>query len=132
MAEAYGIEAKPGGYTLSAYDAFKLIRDRAGLITPAAYIKALPVNEFIERIRNERRVELCFEGHRFWDVRRWNQGEKYFNTSVQGMKITNTNSTLGFEVFNVENRVFDSKMNAMPIPYSEMQKSKLLIQNTGW
>jgi starch-binding outer membrane protein, SusD/RagB family len=132
IAEAYGIEAKPGGYTLSAYDAYKLIRDRAGLYTQAAYTKALPVNEFIERIRNERRVELCFEGHRFWDVRRWKQGEKYFNTSVQGMKITNSTPTLTYEVFKVEDRVFDSKMNAMPIPYSEIQKSKLLIQNSGW
>jgi hypothetical protein len=132
MAEAYGIESKPGGYTLSAYDAFKLIRDRAGLFTQAAYIKALPIDEFIESIRNERRVELCFEGHRFWDVRRWKQGEKYFNTPVHGMKITNSSSTLTYEVFKVEDRVFDSKMNAMPIPFSEIQKSKLLIQNNGW
>jgi len=135
MAEAYGIDTKPGDYQLSAYDAFKLIRDRAGFTLnqqTIAYIKALPIDQFIERIRNERRVELCFEGHRFWDVRRWKQGEKYFNTSVQGMKITNSTPNLTYEVFKVEDRVFDSKMYAMPIPYSEMQKSKLLIQNTGW
>jgi len=132
MAEAYGIEAKPGEYTLSAYDAYKLIRDRAGLYTQATYIKSLPIDEFIERIRNERRVELCFEGHRFWDVRRWKQGEKYYNVPISGMKITKSNSALTYEVFKVEDRVFDSKMYAMPIPFSEMQKSKLLIQNNGW
>jgi len=132
MAQAYGTVTIPGGYTMSAYDAYKLIRDRAGLFTPADYTKSLPINEFIERIRNERRVELCFEGHRFWDVRRWKQGEKYFNVPVHGMKITKSNSAFTYEVFKVEERVFDSKMNAMPIPFSEIQKSKLLIQNNGW
>ena len=103
-----------------------------GLATQATYIKSLPIDEFIEKLRNERRVELCFEGHRFWDVRRWNQGEKYFNAPIHGMKIMKTDSVFTYEVFNVENRVFESKMNVMPIPYDEIQKSKLLIQNKGW
>jgi hypothetical protein len=131
MAEAYGVTTLPAGYTLSAYDALKSIRDRAGLTTPA-YIKTLSQVDFIEKVRNERRVELCFEGHRFWDVRRWKQGETYFNSSIHGMKITKNGSSLTYEVFNVEDRVFDSKMYAMPIPYDEIQKSKLLIQNEGW
>ena len=104
MAEAYGIETVPDGYTLSAYDALKMIRDRAGLYTRESVLKALPIDEFIERIRNERRVELCFEGHRFWDVRRWKQGEKYFNAPIHGMKITKTESGFNYEVFQVETR----------------------------
>ncbi len=131
MAEAYGVTTIPANYTLSAYDALKLIRDRAGLTTPA-YIKTLSQVDFIEKVRNERRVELCFEGHRFWDVRRWKQGEKYFNKPIHGMKITKNGTALMYEVFEVENRVFDSKMYAMPIPYDEMQKSKLLLQNDLW
>lgn len=131
MVEAYGVTTIPEGYTLSGYDAFKLIRDRAGLTTPA-YIKVLPKEEFIEKVRNERRVELCFEGHRFWDVRRWKQGELYFNAPIHGMKISKVDNTLTYEVFDVENRVFDTKMYAMPLPYDEMQKSKLLTQNEGW
>ncbi|HAZ01548.1 MAG: hypothetical protein A2W95_04245 [Bacteroidetes bacterium GWA2_40_14] len=132
MAEAYGIVTIPDGYTMSAYDAFKLIRDRAGLFTQATYIKSLSVEEFVEKVRNERRVELCFEGHRFWDVRRWKQGEKYFNSPIHGMKITRTDSVFTYNVFKVEDRVFESRMNVMPIPYDEIQKSKLLIQNIGW
>src|SRR3989339_397421 len=132
MAEAYGIVTIPDGYTMSAYDAFKLIRDRAGLFTQATYIKSLSVEEFVEKVRNERRVELCFEGYRFWDVRRWKQGEKYFNSPIHGMKITRTDSVFTYNVFKVEDRVFESRMNVMPIPYDEIQKSKLLIQNIGW
>lgn len=131
MTEAYGVTEKPAGFPLSAYDALKLIRDRAGLTSPST-LKTLSKEDFIERVRNERRVELCFEGHRFWDVRRWKQGETYFNAPIHGMKITKEGTALTYEVFNVENRVFDAKMYAMPIPYDEIQKSKLLIQNNGW
>lgn len=132
MAEAYGVTTIPAGFTLSAYDALKQIRDRAGLATQA-YIKTLSTADFIERVRNERRVELCFEGHRFWDVRRWKQGETYFNVPIHGMKITKNGTALPtYEVFNIEDRVFNSKMYVMPIPYDEMQKSKLLIQNENW
>lgn len=132
MAEAYSIDAIPEGYTLSAYDALKLVRDRASLYTRESYMKTLSKEEFMEKIRNERRIELCFEGHRFWDVRRWNQGEKYFNAPIHGMEITKSGTDFSYEVFNVEDRVFSSKMNVMPIPYSEIQKSKLLIQNKEW
>jgi len=132
MAQAYGPYTIPAGFTLSGYDALKQIRDRSGITTPA-YMKLLSTNDFIERVKTERRVELCFEGHRFWDVRRWNEGDKYFNKPVHGMKITkSTTGAVTFEVFEVEARVFNPKMNAMPIPYTEMQKSKLLIQNEGW
>ncbi|MDP4271268.1 MAG: RagB/SusD family nutrient uptake outer membrane protein [Bacteroidota bacterium] len=119
------------GNISAAYDALKLIRDRAGLATPSA-LKSLSKDDFLERVRNERRVELCFEGHRFWDVRRWKQGETYFNAPIHGMKITKNGTTFTYEVFKVEDRVFDSKMYAMPLPYDEMQKSKLLKQNSGW
>lgn len=132
MANAYGVSSVPAGYSLSAYDALKLIRDRVGLTTPAI-VKTLPVNEFLERIKNERRVELCFEGHRFWDVRRWKQGDLYFNGTIKGMKITKAVTTgYLYDIIDVENRVFENKMYIMPIPYDEVQKSKLLEQNTSW
>lgn len=128
----YGPNVVPPDTTFTAYDALKKIRDRTNIVTSTA-LKSLTKEAFLERIKGERRVELCFEGHRFWDVRRWKDGEKYFNTPVHGMKITKTGATtLSYEVFPVENRVFDAKMYTMPIPYSEMQKSKLLIQNKGW
>ncbi len=132
MAEAYDREEIPPGYSMSALDAYRLIRDRSGLYTQSTYTSELTKEEFIERIRNERRVELCFEGHRFWDVRRWNQGEKYFDGPIHGLRVTPADSAYNYEVFEVENRVFTPTMNTMPIPYDEIQKSELLEQNTGW
>jgi len=128
----YGPNVTPPDTNITAYAAYKRIRDRVGLITPSTVIN-LSKDDFMQRIKNERRVELCFEGHRFWDVRRWNEGVKYFNAPINGMKITKTaTGTFTYEVFKVEDRVFEPKMNAMPIPYSEIQKSTLLQQNYGW
>jgi hypothetical protein len=85
-----------------------------------------------ERIQNERRVELCFEGHRAWDVRRWKKGE-VFNVPIKGMRITKNGSDLSYAVFTVEKRVFDvSKMYLMPIPQSEILKANALEQNPNW
>lgn len=133
MAQAYGVTNKPAGYTLSAYDAIKKVRDRVfGSTSATAALQTLAVDEFMSRLRNERRVELCFEGHRFWDVRRWKLGEQYFNAPIHGVKVIKDGTTFTYNYFKVEDRVFDAKMYVMPIPYDEIQKSKLLEQNTGW
>jgi starch-binding outer membrane protein, SusD/RagB family len=130
MNEAYGPTNKPDGFTLSALDAVNLLRTRVSM--PA--LPAFPTqNDFRQMVRNERRVELCFEGHRFWDVRRWKIGE-VFNQPIHGMKITlDSNNKPVYEVFEVEARKFNAeKMYLMPIPQSEMVKSDALKQNTNW
>ena len=77
-------------------------------------------------IRNERRLELCFEGFRFWDLRRW---EVNLNETVRGVSISSGtyDSTL-----EVETRSYNDYMNFGPIPYSEILKFDALIQNRGW
>jgi len=133
MAQAYGVTNKPAGYTLSAYDAIKKVRDRAfGASSATTALQTMSVDDFLSRVRNERRVELCFEGHRYWDVRRWKLGEQYFNAPIHGVKIVKNGTNFTYSYFKVEDRVFDTKMYVMPIPYDEVQKSKLLVQNTGW
>ena len=84
-----------------------------------------------ERIHNERRVELCFEEQRFYDVRRWKKGE-LFNRPVSGLLITRTNNVLSYQVFQVENRIFKDKMYRFPIPQTELNKTSKLGQNPGW
>jgi hypothetical protein len=87
-----------------------------------------------ERIRNERRVELAFEEHRFFDVRRWKIAEQTENLPVMGMKITrNGDGTFNYQVFKADDRVFEQKMYLYPIPETEVLKSEgAIIQNTGW
>lgn len=115
----------------SVYDAINMVRKRAKI--PQLNIKMnLSKEEMRERIRNERRVELAFEEHRFWDVRRWDEGEKYFNNPIHGMKITINGEETNYETFIVEDRVFDKKMNYYPIPQVELQRNFKLKQNSLW
>ncbi len=84
------------------------------------------------RIHNERRVELCFEDQRFFDVRRWRKGEDLFNKPVTGTRITKAGATLTYTNFVVENRTFTSKMYLFPFPTSELNVTTELVQNPGW
>jgi hypothetical protein len=135
MNELYGPTVLPDGYLMTAKEAIDLVRRRVLMpVLPAAITQ----EEFRARVKNERRVELCFEGHRFWDVRRWKDGA-VFNQPVHGMRITRQVNgaqqvTYTYEEFEVEKRVFDvTKMYLMPIPQSEIIKSKdVLKQNPNW
>lgn len=105
------------------------VRVRAGMpVLPAG----LTQSQMRERIQNERRVELCFEGHRFFDVRRWKKGEDFFNKPVSGIQITKSGTTLTYTPFQVENRVFADKNYLFPIPQSELNRTTKLKQNPGY
>ncbi|NLR77131.1 RagB/SusD family nutrient uptake outer membrane protein [Chitinophaga eiseniae] len=118
-----------GKYGISAYDVIKAIRKRAGVGTTNgdAYLEEAKGNkdQMRDLIRNERRIELCFEGFRFWDLRRWkvNLGE-----TARGVSIKNNVPA----VMNVETRQFQPFMAYGPIPYGEILKFGALEQNKGW
>jgi len=88
----------------------------------------------LNRIRNERRVELAFEEHRYFDVRRWKLGEEYLNKPVTGVTILRLPD--GTKKYNpgkiVEERKFVERMYWLPIPKSETDKNPKLIQNYGY
>jgi len=117
-----------GGNGYSAYDVIKAIRTRAGVGTNNGdpYLEECKNDQvkMRELIRNERRLELCFEGFRFWDLRRWGSN---LNEPVLG-----TDASNGYSTFNVESRVYESYMNYGPIPHSEILKYNNLVQNKGW
>ena len=74
-------------------------------------------------------VELAFEGHRFWDIRRWKEGGI---TSISRMGITlNANQTLTYTK-TTKPLVWEDKMYFYPIPDSEIRKNGNLTQNAGW
>ena len=83
-----------------------------------------------EKYQNERMVELAFEGHRFWDVRRWKEGDKHFS-SIDAMKIYKSGDSYSYRRVTV-NRQWDDKMYFFPIPQSEKAKNPNLTQNPGW
>lgn len=117
----------PNGF--SAYDVIKGIRQRAGLGNGGSddYLESVKSNkdEMRKLIHNERRLELCFEGFRFWDIRRWKSN---ITESAKGVSISGGNYNI---IPQVENRNYQDYMYYGPIPYSEEIKFNLL-QNNGW
>ena len=116
-------------HSYSAYDVIKAIRKRAGigLTNGDAYLESCKGSKDMMRtlIRNERRLELCFEGFRFWDLRRWKQD---LNETVRGVDVNNNN----YNPLNVETRSYQSYMSYGPVPFSEILKYSKLTQNNGW
>ena len=81
-----------------------------------------------DKIRHERRIELAFEDHRIWDLRRWMLAPTVLNSPLRGIEITQPRAgVFNYELINVEDRVFAPKMYFYPIPQSELN-----IQTTGW
>ncbi|ANW95454.1 hypothetical protein AXE80_03795 [Wenyingzhuangia fucanilytica] len=131
--EAYGPTGLGGNITQTAVDVIKSIRTKAG-ITDNTYVDevaALGKDEFRKLIQRERRLELAFENHRYFDLRRCLLP---LNETVKGIKITkNTNGTFIYEEEEVEERKFDGlKYYYAPLPYDELSKSPNLINNLGW
>ncbi len=128
--EAWG--PKNGGNNgFSAYDVIKAIRQRAGVGgNDDPYLEKCAASQDLMRelIRNERRLELCFEGFRFWDLRRWKVDLNKLNETVKGMRVENNH----YQVVDVESRNYADYMYYGPIPYSETLKFNALIQNNGW
>jgi hypothetical protein len=123
-----------GGHSYTAYDVIKAIRQRAGIGTDNndAYLESVKgdVDAMRQLIRNERRLELCFENHRFWDLRRWKVAN--LNEPTRGMQIENPGGSLAYSPINVEVRDYEDYMYHGPIPYGEIQKWTNLEQNAGW
>lgn len=132
MNEAYGPDVT-AGYSMSAKKAVDLVRARTGIAMPPLP-PGLSADEMRLRIRNERRVELAFEEHRFFDVRRWKIAGQTENKPIMAMKIgKNTNGSFSYTVIKAEDRVFMERMYVYPIPETEILKSEgNLAQNPGW
>ncbi len=120
----------PAGYTLSPLAAVNFVRNRTGVAMPAL-LSTISAEDFVKQYRNERMVELAFEGHRFWDVRRWKIGDVL--ATVKAMKLTKDpdSGTLNYSYFNI-NRRWEDKMYLFPIPDVERRKNPALTQNANW
>ena len=141
--DAWGPKVDGGNVGFTAYDVIKAIRERAGLGTDAigmalpegdAYLEECAADQakMTNLIRNERRLELCFENKRFWDLRRWRLP---LDEVVKGMQIDRNDDTgeLTYTIINVEDRKYDSSYQCYgPIPKGELLKWSNLKQNKGW
>ena len=132
MNEAYGPDSDPLGYGMTARDAVNMVRSRTGVAMSA--VVANQQSEMRTKIKHERRIELAFEDHRYWDLIRWKDGEE-LNKPLMGIKAERINASIfSYTEFTVENRFFSvPKMYYFPILDSEIKKSKgILEQNPDW
>lgn len=121
-------DATDGTFTMSAVDAVNVVRSRSDVNMPG-FPTGLSNDEFTEKYRRERMVELAFEGHRFWDVRRWKDGAS--QKSIIEMQITKNGDRYTYNRVP-KPRYWDDKMYLFPIPDSEIRKNPNLTQNPGW
>ena len=111
-------------YGLSANEAVNMLRNRADIMMPEFTEDG---EAWVERYERERLVELAFENHRFWDVRRWKKGAEYFSEVAVADISADRQLTR-----SVEKRTWDEKFNFFPIPETEIKKNPALDQNPGW
>ena len=106
------------------------IRQREGVNMPSIAASGV---ELLNKIKHERRVELAFEGNRFYDARRWRDAEKDFSQDVIGVEIKR-NAVTGeksYRYYVFLTRDYDPKNDLWPIPVEEIKKSNL-EQNPGY
>ena len=132
--EVVGPDAVPAGATFSARDAVNQIRARAGVEMPPIPA-GLGADEFREMVRLERRIELAFEEHRFYDVRRWLIADETENVPAYGIEITrNDDGTFTYKrKVALEGRQFLAQHYWLPIPREEILASNnQLEQNPNY
>jgi hypothetical protein len=126
-------ESSPGSADIVKY--LNLIRERAGVAQYGAGAGALPVpasqEDMRQAIRAERRVELCFEHHRYFDTRRWKIAEQTDGGGFYGMNV-DANAPGFYARTKFETRVFLKSYYLFPIPQPEIDKNPNMVQNPNW
>ena len=129
--EAYGPSSTPAGFPMSAKQALQMVRNRAGASLPA--VTASTVDSFRDAVKHERRVELAFEDHRYWDLLRWKDAITVLNQPVNGVKITRSGAVYTYTVRKVADRTFNERNYYLPFLRSEIENSAgTLEQNPGY
>ncbi|UAB83282.1 RagB/SusD family nutrient uptake outer membrane protein [Zunongwangia sp. SCSIO 43204] len=136
--EALGPDDASLGY--SAAQVMETIRRRAGIDSDAEvegfqdeYLTQQSMagtDAFRDFIHNERRIELSFEGFRFWDTRRWNDE---LNHTIEGVRITPAgDGEYTYNYIDVEQHQYQEYMRYVPLPFEQVLIMDNLSQNDGW
>jgi hypothetical protein len=127
-------------FTMSPLEAINMVRARAG-VGPVSASESQ--DGFLERVHKERRVELAFEDHRYWDLRRWKEADKalkIYGLNIEADKVVtgeDENQVVSYEPKSVDKvllrtNYWHDKMNWYPISRKETFKNRELVQNQDW
>jgi len=89
--------------------------------------------DLLKKIQHERKVELAFEEHRWYDVRRWKIGKETQSGQFHGMVIIRkADGSKVYTLKDLQKRTFEDHHNLVPLPSKEINKNSKLIQNPGY
>lgn len=126
------------GPDASVYATINKVRQRASTNLPPLVAGSLTQDQMRQEIRDQRRIELCFEAKRFYDIIRWQIAKTVMNVDLRGMKITNTVPSNNSGVWTYtpvglnHPHVFTDKMYMNPVPQSVIDVNPKLVQNPGY
>lgn len=120
---------KSAEFPMSALEAVNLIRQRTSVDMPV-WETTISSVDFMKRLKNERRVELAFEGHRFWDVRRWKDLDT--TKDIYGVSVKKEADVTTYTKRKITTRTVTDHMYFYPISNEEIYKNGKLQQNIGW
>ena len=136
-AEALNEASGPGA---DVYQYLNLVRERAGLKSVQFSWENYSNNKskyqskegLREIIRQERTIELAFEGHRFWDLRRWKTAEIEMNQPVYGWDVGQSEASLYYKPKILFNQVFKTRDYFWPLKELDVLVNRNLVQSPGW
>jgi starch-binding outer membrane protein, SusD/RagB family len=108
------------------------VRNRVGMPDIPATVTGEALRQ---RLYNERRIELAFENHRFFDIRRWKIANVIENRPIYGMDVflnKTTNVKTYSPVLLLQKNAWQDKMNLLPVDRSEVSRTSPDLQTPGW
>ena len=136
LAEVY-LNRAEANYRLNAGGAalgdLNVVRTRNGNGLPA--LSGLSGEDLFDAIRHERKIEVAYEGHLYWDIRRWKLADTEYNGyRVHGMKISKSAGGYNYEYIDcdLQDRKFLKKTYVFPVPYSELANNSAIEQYDEW
>lgn len=133
-------EYESGSVPDECYTYIDLVRSRAGLAGVRDSWRKHSVNPdkpntcegFREIVRQERMIELALEGQRFWDIRRWNLTDKYFNVDMKGWDVNQSATSEYYKLTTYYTRQYNRRDNLWPLKEYDCIVNPKLIQNPNW
>ncbi|MDO5570831.1 MAG: RagB/SusD family nutrient uptake outer membrane protein [Bacteroidales bacterium] len=133
-------EGPTGANSEEMFKYINLVRERANIPdvktawdnfsnAPGKYKTAAGMREIIHR---ERLIELSFEGHRYWDLRRWKEAPAEYSKGIYGYKVTASKAADYYQLLKIADQTFSLKDYFWPIPTSYIEQNPNLVQNLGW